>query len=140
MRSFTFFLSLISFFAFAGAVMSQETISGKITYVYDGDTIKVGDQKVRHWGLHVPEVDTMDGRNAKRFLSNYILGMNAKCILNGKKSYDRLVGKCFVGNADIAISVVMNGFGRDCPRFSSGYYRQFELASVQSWKLPKYCT
>lgn len=139
MKLLTLILSLVSLLALTASALSQETITGKITYVYDGDTVKIGKQKIWLWGLHVPELDSLEGRNAKRFLSSYILGMDAKCILNGKKSYDRLVGKCFVGNADIAISVVINGYGRDCPKFSQGYYKKFETDHVKSWRLPKYC-
>jgi len=43
-----------------------------------------------------------------------------RCELNGKKTYDRFVGNCYLGGRDIGAAVIEAGSALDRPRYSSG--------------------
>ena len=49
---------------------SAECISGKITKITDGDTIKVNDKSIRFALASAPELNTLDGQIAKDFVSS----------------------------------------------------------------------
>ena len=67
-------------------------------------------------------------------------GKHVRCQLNGKKTYDRFVGVCYLGERDIGAAVIEAGLALDCPRFSGGRYAEIErVAARRAIKLPKYC-
>ena len=69
-----------------------------------------------------------------------VFGKSVRCELNGKKSYDRFVGTCYLSDRDIGAAVVAAGLALDCPRFSGGKYRAVETKAARSRiKLPGYC-
>ena len=53
------------------------------------------------------------------------------CRLNGEKSYDRYIGICYVGEYDLAASVIATGNALDCARYSGGRYRKFETPDAR---------
>ncbi|MCZ4283159.1 hypothetical protein O4H49_20445 [Kiloniella laminariae] len=114
-------------------------LEGVVTHVRDGDTIEVLSVPIRLEGLHVPELGSRAGDDAKTFVSQLLKGKSVSCSLAGPKSYDRHVGVCFLEGRDLAEIIISAGYGRDCPRFSKGRYRSFEIEAVQNWPLPKYC-
>jgi endonuclease YncB( thermonuclease family) len=124
----------------AGPALAGGTLQGTVTHVRDGDTIEVGEIAVRLNGLHAPELDKQGGRQAKAFMERLVSGRQVTCELNGERSYDRLIGRCYLGGDDIAAALVSAGLGRDCPRFSGGRYRALEQPSAQRFRLPGYCT
>jgi len=124
----------------AGPALAGGTLQGTVTHVRDGDTIEVGEVAVRLNGLHAPELDEQGGRQAKAFMERLVSGRQVTCELNGERSYDRLIGRCYLGGDDIAGVLVSAGLGRDCPRYSGGRYRALEQPSAQRFRLPGYCT
>lgn len=67
-------------------------------------------------------------------------GKSVRCELNGKKTYDRFVGVCYLDGKDIGASVIEAGLALDCPRFSGGRYKVVEKEAAQSRiKLSGYC-
>jgi endonuclease YncB( thermonuclease family) len=124
----------------AGPATAQSAIQGNVTHVRDGDTIEVGDVAIRLNGLHAPELGEQGGRQAKAFMEKLVSGRQVICELNGERSYDRLIGRCYLGGDDIAAALVSAGLGRDCPRYSGGRYRALEQPSAQRFRLPGYCT
>lgn len=46
-------------------------------------------------GVGAPELKTRAGRDAKRWIVNYLRGRSITCDLNGERTYDRWVGVCF---------------------------------------------
>ena len=47
-------------------------------------------------------------------------GKRVSCELTGAKTYDRLVGTCYLGDQDIGVAVIAAGLALDCPRYSDG--------------------
>lgn len=132
--------AISGFLAPGGAANTQTgDLVGTVTRVRDGDTIEIEGQAVRLNGLHAPEMSDPGGRDARRFMVNFVEGRTVVCNLNGEQSFDRLIGRCFFGGRDIAIPLIQAGLGRDCPRYSGGRYRQYETAASRRWELPGYC-
>ncbi|SEL00526.1 OmpA family protein [Pacificibacter marinus] len=120
--------------------LGYKTLQGTVDSVTDGDTITVAAQKVRIQGLHAPELSDPFGEDARRFMENHYLDQPIECLMSGERTFDRLVGVCFVDEIDIAGELVRAGLGLDCPSFSFGRYALLEQKSAQSsMELPSYC-
>ncbi len=113
-------------------------------FVFDADTLRVGDVRVRLDGIAAPE----DGHPAylpgRRFLRALIRRAGGiECALTGKRSYRREIGYCIVEvvgeRVDVQAELVAAGLARDCPRYSSGRYRALEGDRARQLPLPGYC-
>ena len=126
---------------FVGAAAAENvSVEGVVTKVRDGDTIEIGPIAVRLKGVSAPELKEPLGHKSKAFLVDLVMGKNIRCGLNGDKTYDRFVGNCFLRGQDIGASVISAGLALDCPRYSGGLYRNFELKIAKKQiKLPRYC-
>ena len=100
--------------------------------VRDADTIVVDGTPVRLNGVDAPELKTRSGKDAKRWMVNYLRGKEVTCDLNGEKTYDRWVGVCYVDGVDIGAAVIAAGHALDCRRYSGGRYRHLETAAAKS--------
>lgn len=115
-------------------------IEGTVTHIRDVDTIEVADIPIRLNGLDGPELSEKGGKAAKEWMNNLVADATLKCALNGDKTYDRLVGSCYLNDGtDIAALAVQQGHARDCPRYSGGRYSAFETNKSQQLILHKYC-
>lgn len=131
---------VVSFFLLPTLCWADSEIRGDVEYVFDGDTITVRGVKVRLNGLHAPEWDEPGGREATLFMKANYLGKRVRCVLNGERSYDRMIGICYgPDDVDIAAKLVAAGLGRDCRRYSGGRYRQYETKQSRRLPLPGYC-
>lgn len=95
--------------------------------VIDGDTIKIGDKRIRLWGIDAPELSEPGGKEAKAFLQGLLLDTKVSCRPRGADRYKRTVAQCFRPRGfdkadDIAWILVLNGYARDWPKYSGGYY------------------
>ncbi|MCZ6509328.1 MAG: thermonuclease family protein [Alphaproteobacteria bacterium] len=117
----------------------QTFATGTVTHVRDGDTIEVVDVAIRLDGVSAPELNERHGQAAKEFMVRFVAGMTVRCELNGERSYDRVIGVCYLDGKDIGASIIAAGLARDCPRFSSGRYEQFNTAASKRLPLPGYC-
>lgn len=114
-----------------GSAVAGETISGSARVV-DGDTLYVGGVKIRLCGIQAPEPHERGGRKASNYLKSLTTGRTVSCIPVGsgtpcdgrsrRTSHDRIVAQCFVGDEDLAMSLVRSGNAKDWKRFSGGYY------------------
>ena len=112
---------------------TPSTIAGVAT-VIDGDTITLGEHKVRLNGYDTPERDSMCGSTdvyaaASKALADFIADQTVTCELNGDKSYDRVIGTCSARGTDFGTFMVESGWGRDWKRFSGGKYAAAEKAA-----------
>jgi endonuclease YncB( thermonuclease family) len=122
------------------AVADPTTLTGTVTHVRDGDTIEVGKIPIRLNGVSAPELDEPLGQQSKQFMRDLVDGKAVRCELNGKKTYDRFVGVCYLDGKDIGVSVIEAGLALDCPKFSGGRYKAVEtVAAREAIKLPGYC-
>ena len=131
--------ALILFLLAAAPATAQDTLTGTVTHVRDGDTIEVADVPVRLNGVAAPELKEPGGRAGKKFMLDLVSGKTVRCELNGERSYDRVIGVCYLDGQDIGASIVAAGLARDCPRFSGGRYDEFNTAASKRLPLPGYC-
>ena len=101
-------------------------------HVRDADTIVVDGTPVRLNGVDAPELDSRAGRDAKRWMVNYLRGRSIECELNGDRTHDRWVGVCYADGQDIGAAVIAAGHALDCRRFSGGRYRHLETPAAKS--------
>ena len=108
--------------------------------IIDGDTIKVGEKKIRLYGIDAPE----KGQNCKKLyfsflifnfqkdykcgerstlaLSKKLKNKKVKCILeDNKDKYKRNIGTCYIKNQDINRWLVRNGYAVAYTRYSRKY-------------------
>lgn len=117
-----------------------QSLTGTVTHVRDGDTIVVGKLAVRLNGVHAPERQDTGGSEATEFMRSLTFGKSLRCELNGERTYDRLVGICYLQGIDIGETIVKAGLALDCPRYSGGRYRGIETTEARlNIKLPRYC-
>jgi len=136
---FTWALSLLFACSIAHSAAAQEIASSRV-YVRDVDTIVVGGTPVRFNGVDGPETSIAAGREAKLWLERFLKGKTVTCVLNGQRTYDRMVGTCYVGGEDLSAAVISAGHALDCPRYSGGRYAHLETPAAKA-RLPRapYC-
>lgn len=76
----------------------------------DGDTLYMRGFRVRIAGLNCSEMDSRSGKEA-RLAAGSILrsGKEIECRLNGRRSYERYIGRCFIDGADFTVSMIRGG-------------------------------
>jgi micrococcal nuclease len=121
-----------------GNAAEPTILTGTVTHVRDGDTIEVGKIPIRLNGVSAPELDEPLGNASKQFMLNLVDGKSVRCELTGSKTYDRLVGTCYLDDEDIGAAVISAGLGLDCPKFSGGRYAELEQHDT-GIVLPGYC-
>ena len=85
-------------------------------------------------------MDELLGQKSKQFMRDLVFGKVVRCELNGKRTYDRFVGVCYLGDMDVGVAVIEAGLALDCPRYSGGKYTKYEVASTRGQiLLPGYC-
>lgn len=109
--------------------------------VRDGDTLVVSGTPVRLQGLHCPELSEAGGAQAGAVLDRMVAGQQVSCTLNGERTYDRLVGRCYVGGADVAAALIRGGHCARCPGYDPLMLYLPAQVQAERWRgsLPGYC-
>jgi endonuclease YncB( thermonuclease family) len=94
--------------------------------VTDGDTIRIGDARIRLKGIDAPEMEQICtragrtypcGETARRALIDIVGGENVQCRSSGRDRYKRILARCTVKGDDIGTRMVEEGwavsYGRD---------------------------
>lgn len=116
--------------------LSAAEYSGSVDNVADGDTFWVCDEKACHkirlCGADAPERGEPGYQRSADALRQLVEGKVVRCVQVGSgtpcdgrskpTNYDRIVAQCFVDRADIAASMVEQGFACDWVKFSGGAY------------------
>jgi endonuclease YncB( thermonuclease family) len=94
-------------------------LSGK-AQVSDGDTLRLGNDRIRLVGLDAPELDQtcIDaagatwpcGRQSSRRLRELIGDNSVSCETDGRDKYGRYLGRCTVNDEDLGAILVVEGF------------------------------
>ncbi|TIT77908.1 MAG: thermonuclease family protein [Mesorhizobium sp.] len=88
--------------------------------VIDGDTISIRQQRIRIAAIDACELDQTglkDGQTwrcgviARSYLRKMIDGQHVRCDIIDQDRYRRLVGQCFIGDADVGLAMVNAGNG-----------------------------
>jgi len=112
----------------------EESESGFVERVIDGDTIVIGNNSIRLLGINSPERGEPYYEQAKQFLEKQILNKTIKLKFGNERydKYDRLLAYVFLGEKNVNIELVEKGFANFY--FPSGkdfYYKDFE----QAWEI-----
>lgn len=107
-------------------VPSSRKLVGR-AWVIDGDTIRIGQIKIRLAGIDAPELDEPWGRKSKWAMVNICKGKTIHVDLTGETSYDRLVGTCYLPcGTDIGAELVKEVLALDGSYYSKGKYLHLE--------------
>lgn len=102
-------------FSLLVSMTSLEQVQGPVTRVRDGDTIEVARVPIRFGSLDCAERDTAEGMRATARMRDLVNGQNLRCYLNGRSSYDRMIGSCRLDDGrDLAGIMIKEGY---CSRF-----------------------
>jgi len=92
--------------ASAGAVLTDT-----VTRIRDGDTIVVGSTPIRIANLDCAERGSTAGDRATRQITSMVAGVQLRCALEGRRSYDREVGVCSLPDGrDIGKILITGGY------------------------------
>lgn len=78
----------------------------------DGDTIRVGGERVRLRGIDTPELSELEGPPAKRRLEELLRSGPIRIAPRGRDVYNRLLADVFVNEQNVAEILRMEGFSK----------------------------
>lgn len=122
-------------FTAAVALGCIPSIAGAQTYVgsaraIDGDTLELGGQRIRLYGIDAVEAGQSCTRNgeswacgqeAKAFLAKLVEGQPIECEQIDLDRHSRIVAHCSVRRMDLARTVIEAGYAVALPQFSDAY-------------------
>ena len=104
----------------------------------DGDTLQVGEIRLRLHGVDAPELRQICedsagdawacGRRAASELAAAVAGGEVHCISRERDRYQRLVATCWAGGRDLGQALVAHGWAVAYRRYSADYVRDEDLA------------
>lgn len=133
-------------FVLATSPGTADTLSGSAR-VTDGDTLRVGGEVVRLFGIDAPERDQTctraDGRRwpcgawSRDALVAMVRGAAVTCDALERDQYDRIVARCIAGGRDIGQEMVRSGAAWAYRAYSSDYVdaeKQALFAGLGVWQ------
>ena len=123
-------------FILSTSAQSQKLITGKAK-VIDGDTIHIGNNKIRLHGIDSPEQKqtcTFEanewncGQDATFFLSTLINRKSVSCKVKDIDQYKRLIAVCFIDNVNINKFMVISGWAIAYRFYSKDFIKEEEIA------------
>ncbi len=122
-------LLTLACFALLPEQLSARDVNGSAEII-DGDTLVVGDMKVRLFGVDAPETNQSCfkgndswpcGVDAAQALRSLIGNANVRCSGQEMDIYGRLIASCYIGQADIARELVAAGWATAFRQYSEQY-------------------
>ena len=129
------FCSLSSLFLF-----SNNLFASHVTII-DGDTIRLGDVKIRFSGIDAPEINqtcvasegkVACGKISKDILIAKVTNNKISCSDEGKDVYGRILGECFVNGESLSSYLVREGFAFAYRKYSNKYIKDEEYAKFNN--------
>ena len=126
----TLFSLIILFF------LSQNLFANTVK-VIDGDTIKIGNEKIRFGGIDAPELKQICFKNeekiscgilVKNVLKKKIGKETPKCISEGKDIYKRTIAECFINGESLSKFLVSNGYAFAYRKYSRKFIKDERFA------------
>lgn len=143
-------LRICSLFVFtflaAPLLAAQSELSGTAR-VIDADTLEVAGKRVRLGGIDAPEMSERcrDARGrawrcgvwAAERAREMLAGQRLTCLDLGERTYDRVVGRCYLHGRDLAVALIAAGAARPCLRHARAQgqeraYLQAERVAIQA--------
>jgi endonuclease YncB( thermonuclease family) len=101
-----------------------------VAHVVDGDTLRVGAERIRLSGVDAPELKQRCGLGALQvpcgalaadWLKTRIEGRRVDCASSERDRYDRMIAICRIGGRDIGAAMVDAGWATAYRRYSESY-------------------
>ena len=117
-------------------LFSNNLFASHVT-VIDGDTIRLGDVKIRFSGIDAPEINqtcvasegkVACGKISKDILIAKVTNNKISCTDEGKDFYGRVLGECFVNGESLSAYLVREGFAFAYRKYSNKYIEDEEYA------------
>ena len=127
----------MSWFSFA---LAAQFAFGGQAVVVDGDTLRVGGERVRLFGVDAPELSQMCGigtskaacgQLAAQRLRSRVQGRVLRCTRVDTDRYGRVVARCSVDGADVGRSIVETGWATAYRKYSLDYVGAEQLARAR---------
>ena len=122
---------LICFFFIVARSYAEQII------VTDGDTIRIGDERIRFSGIDAPElkqtciyqsIEFQCGEFSKTLLIQKIANQEVNCIREGNDQYGRTLAECFVGEESLSSYLVREGYAFAYRQYSDQFIQDEEYA------------
>lgn len=134
----------------AATALPSSAAGGRLRII-DGDTIQIGEQKIRLYGIDAPESGQLCkdlelnvwncGSAATQTLANIIGKRGVQCKAEGEDRYGRVIAECHVPGDHLSINerMVRGGAAWAYRKYSNRYVRAEDWArgkQVGIWKAP----
>ena len=105
--------------------------------VTDGDTIRIGEERIRFSGIDAPElkqtciyqeIEFNCGEFSKNLLIEKIADQEVNCIRESKDQYGRTLAECFVGKESLSSYLVREGYAFAYRKYSDKFIADEEYA------------
>ena len=126
-------LSLYLFFG----ILIFSSANSDLLIVTDGDTIRIGDERIRFSGIDAPEIkqtciyqeiDFKCGEFSKNLLIEKISNQEVSCIRESTDQYGRTLAECFVGKESLSSYLVREGYAFAYRKYSDKFILDEEYA------------
>ena len=107
------------------------------TIIIDGDTIRIGEERIRFSGIDAPEinqtcisegVEVFCGKTSKILLVDKTSLEQVKCISEGKDQYNRTLAECFVNGESLSRYLVRQGYAFAYRKYSKKFIKDEDYA------------
>lgn len=105
--------------------------------IIDGDTIRIGEERIRFSGIDAPEinqtcisegVEVFCGKISKSLLVDKTSLEQVKCISEGKDQYNRTLAECFVNGESLSRYLVRQGYAFAYRKYSKKFIKDEDYA------------
>ena len=105
--------------------------------VTDGDTIRIGEERIRFSGIDAPElkqtclyqeIEFNCGEFSKNLLIEKIANQEVSCVRESKDQYGRTLAECFVGKDSLSSYLVREGYAFAYRKYSDKFIIDEEYA------------
>ena len=127
-------VGLFSLQSVAQTAAPAAVVSGRAR-VTEGDTIRIGDRRIRLWGIDAPESGADCGnehpsRDSRAALREIVDNQTVSCTVRETRN-GRDIAACTARGHDVATTLVERGWARDWPRHSCGAFASAEAQARQ---------
>ena len=130
-------LKILIFYFFSSIFFLTNNLYASHVTVVDGDTIKLGDVKIRFSGIDAPEINqtcvasegkVACGEISRDILISKVTNNKISCTDEGKDFYGRVLGECFVNGESLSRYLVREGFAFAYRKYSDKFILDEEYA------------
>ena len=130
-------LKILIFYFFSSIFFLTNNLYASHVTVVDGDTIKLGDVKIRFSGIDAPEINqtcvasegkVACGKISRDILITKVTNNKISCTDEGKDFYGRVLGECFVNGESLSRYLVREGFAFAYRKYSDKFILDEEYA------------